>query len=158
MFNVKYPWVNYSGFVRVLNGTSFARFPIKIGHNVQFGNHCSIGFPVIFRNQILMAGSVSFIGRNDHDFSVPGQYIWDGKRGDDGTCIVEDDVWIGHGATIIGGVRIGKGAIVAAGSIVTKDVPPCEIWAGVPANKIRDRFENVPDKVKHLEFLNKSIN
>ena len=101
-----------------------------------------------------MAGKVSFIGKTDHDFSIPGQYFWDGKRGKDGTCIVEDDVWIGHGATIVGGIQIGKGSIIAAGSVVTKDVPPCEIWAGVPAKKIRDRFRSEKDKEQHLYFLN----
>ena len=154
LFHIKYPWVKYNGFVRVMRGTSFAHFPIKIGNNVQFGGYCNVASPVVFGNQILMAGRVCFVGKNDHDFSIPGQYIWDGKRGKDGTCIVEDDVWIGHGATIVGGIQIGKGSIIAAGSVVTKDVPPCEIWAGVPAKKIRDRFRSEKDKEQHLYFLN----
>ena len=48
---------------------------------------------------------------------------------------------------------IGMGSIVAAGSIVTCDIPPCEIWAGVPAKKLKDRFASEADKRKHLEFL-----
>ena len=154
LFRIKYPWVKHKGFVRVMKGTSFAKFPIEIGNNVQFGDYCNVASPVVFRNNILMAGRVCFIGRNDHDFSVPAQYIWNGKRGDDGICIVEDDVWIGHGSTIIGGVRIEKGSIIAAGSVVTKNIPPCEIWGGVPAKKIRDRFNNLKDKNNHLSFLN----
>ena len=63
-------------------------------------------------------------------------------------------MWIGHNSTIIGGIRIGRGSIIAAGAVVTKDIPPCEIWGGVPAKKIRDRFQNEIDKRKHLMYLN----
>lgn len=155
LFSVKYPWVNYSGFVRVMRHTSFAKMNISIGHNVQFGNYCNIASNVQFGNYILMAGRVCFVGRNDHEFVTPGVYIWDGERGADGVTIVEDDVWIGHNATIIAGVTIGKGSIIAAGSVVNKDIPPCEIWGGVPAKKIADRFVDSYSKEQHLKFLEK---
>lgn len=54
---------------------------------------------------------------------------------------IEDDVWIGHGAIILKGVRVGKGSIVSAGAVVTKDVAPGEIVAGVPAKWIATRSE-----------------
>lgn len=54
--------------------------------------------------------------------------------------IVGSDVWIGSGATVLRGVRIGHGAVVGASSLVNRDVGPYEVWAGVPARKIRDRF------------------
>lgn len=57
-----------------------------------------------------------------------------------GDIIVDDDVWIGYGATILSGVHIGQGAVVAAGSVVTKDVPPYAIVGGVPAKVIKYRF------------------
>lgn len=57
-----------------------------------------------------------------------------------GPIVVEDEVWIGTGAMIFSGVRIGKGAVIAAGSIVTKDVPPYAIVGGNPAKLIRYRF------------------
>ncbi|WP_010136842.1 acyltransferase [Ochrovirga pacifica] len=154
-FNIKYPWVSYGGFVRVMKQTSFAKRDIKIGHRVQFGQYCNIASDVHFGNHVLMAGRVCFVGKNDHMFDVPGKYIWDGERGEDGITVVEDDVWIGHGCNIIAGVTIGKGAIVAAGSLVNKDIPPCEIWGGVPAKKIRDRF-NEDMKNEHLMFLKKA--
>lgn len=52
-------------------------------------------------------------------------------------------------------MKIGAGSIVAAGSLVTKDIPSCEIWGGVPAKKISDRFKNDEDKQKHLLVLKK---
>jgi len=53
--------------------------------------------------------------------------------------VIEDDVWVGHGATILKGVKIGKGAIVAAGAVVTRDVESYSIVGGVPAKLIRVR-------------------
>lgn len=155
IFHVKYPWVKYNGFVRVMPHTSFAKgMKITIGHNVQFGNYCNIASDVHFGNNILMAGRVCFVGKNDHTFSTPGKLIWNSKRGENGMTIVEDDVWIGHNVTIVGGIRLSKGSIIAAGSVVNKDVPPCEIWGGVPAKKIRDRFILDKDTQKHLNYLN----
>ena len=58
-----------------------------------------------------------------------------------GDIAVEDDAWIGFGSQIMSGVKIGKGAVVAAGSIVTKDVPPYSIVGGVPAKIIKYRFD-----------------
>ena len=56
-----------------------------------------------------------------------------------GGIFVEDDVWIGVGSTVLDGVRIGEGAIVAAGSVVTKDVPPYAVVGGSPAKIIKNR-------------------
>jgi len=53
--------------------------------------------------------------------------------------ILEDDVWIGANATILPGVRIGKGAVVGAGAVAAKDVPPGAVVLGVPARRVRDR-------------------
>lgn len=57
-----------------------------------------------------------------------------------GDIQVDDDVWIGYGATILSGIHIGQGAVIAAGSVVTKDVPPYAIAGGVPAKVISYRF------------------
>lgn len=139
--------------MRVQHHTTFERKGISIGHNVQFGPYCRIMNETEFHNNILMASSVIFTGKNDHRFDIPGQTIWNGARCKDGKTIVEDDVWIGHGAIILGGVTIGKGSIIAAGAVVTKSIPPCEIWGGNPAHKIKDRFSTEEDKKLHLAFL-----
>ena len=68
--------------------------------------------------------------------------------------VIETDAWIGCGAILIAGVRIGRGAIVAAGAVVTKDVPPYEIHGGTPARKIGDRFPDPAARKLHDQMLN----
>ena len=63
-----------------------------------------------------------------------------------GSVTIKDYVFIGPRAIILPGVTIGKGAIVAAGAVVTKDIPDYEIWGGVPAKKISER------KIKNLNY------
>jgi hypothetical protein len=57
-----------------------------------------------------------------------------------GDVVIENDVWIGYGCTVLSGVRIGSGSVVAAKSVVTRDVPPYAIVAGNPAKVVRYRF------------------
>ncbi len=67
--------------------------------------------------------------------------------------ILDNDVWIGHGATVLPGVHIGTGAAVGAGAVVTRDVPPFAVVAGVPAKVIRFRFgKNVQDGLLRLAW------
>lgn len=157
-FHYVFPWVKYKGFVRVMPGVTFAKFDIKIGNRVQFGKECQIDYNVYFGNNILLATRVCFIGKNDHRYDISGKYIWDNQGDRTGVTIVEDDVWLGFDVTVCGPVKIGKGSIVAAGAVVTKDIPPCEIWGGVPARKLRDRFKTEEEKKCHLKFLASSEN
>lgn len=69
--------------------------------------------------------------------------------------IIGDDVWIGHGSIIMSGVNIGSGCIIAAGSVVTKDLEPYYIYAGVPAKKIKKRFETIEEELLHILELAK---
>lgn len=153
LFHLKYPWVKYNGFVRVMSHTTFAKMDISIGQNVQFGQYCNIASNIEFKNNILIAGRVCIVGKNDHTFNVPGRTIWNGTRDNKDKSIIEDDVWIGNNVTIVGPVIIGCGSIVAAGAVVTKDIPPCEIWGGCPAKKIKNRFFSDVDKAIHMEYL-----
>ncbi|WP_037353996.1 CatB-related O-acetyltransferase [Selenomonas sp. FC4001] len=61
--------------------------------------------------------------------------------------VIGDDVWIGTRSIILGGVKIGNGAIIAAGAVVTKDVPPFAVYGGVPAKFIKMRFPEVKIKI-----------
>lgn len=65
-----------------------------------------------------------------------------------GNIIVNDDVWIGDSALILSGVEIGQGAVIAAGAVVTEDVPPYAVVGGVPAKIIKYRFRD--DVIKEL--------
>ena len=60
-----------------------------------------------------------------------------GTRRTSGPIVIGDHVWLGARVTVLKGVTIGDDAIVAAGAVVTKDIPPAELWGGVPANAIR---------------------
>ena len=70
-----------------------------------------------------------------------------------GNITVDDDVWIGFRSTILSGVHIGQGAVIAAGSVVTKDVPPYAIVGGVPAKVIKYRFpSNIINELLKIDY------
>jgi tetrahydrodipicolinate N-succinyltransferase len=69
-----------------------------------------------------------------------------------GSIIIEDDVWIGMNSTILSGVTVGKGAVIAYGSVVVKNVPPFAIVGGNPAKLIRYRFNE--DLISRLTEIN----
>jgi len=125
---------------------------VTLGDYVQFGTGCSIQCDTTIGSKVLIARNVAFVGRDDHRVDMVGRAIWDSGRGDQYHTTVEDDVWIGYGSIIVGGATIGRGAVVAAGSVVTRDVPRYAIVAGVPARVIRMRF--TPDQIqRHEEVL-----
>jgi maltose O-acetyltransferase len=93
---------------------------ISASTKITIGNNCKFGpFSMII----------------DSDFHNVKDHNLDGESGE---IVIEDDVWIGAKATVLKGVRIGKGAVVAVGSVVTKDVPANAIVAGIPAKVIKD--------------------
>lgn len=66
---------------------------------------------------------------------------------------IGNDVWIGNRALVLQGVTIGDGAVIGAGSVVTKDIPPYEVWAGNPAKKIKDRFDDqTKEKLLNIQW------
>ena len=145
-------------------GTIFyAKDKITIGDDVYFGRYCNVETDMIVGNQVLVANNVGFVGRNDHNHQQVGVPI---RRSvsvrDDGFQIplskriitIGDDVWIGYGAIIYSGVRIGDGSVIAAGSVVIGDVEPFTIVGGVPARKIADRFDKA-DRKRHIDLCRK---
>ena len=125
---------------------------------MQFGSNCRIQCDIEFGSSVLVASSVSFIGKDDHISNKPCKTIWDSGRGDSYITHVGNDVWIGYGAIILSGVAIGDGSIIAAGSVVTRDVPPCSIVGGNPARFLKDRFDSEDSKITHLDYLRKRYN
>lgn len=152
-FNVRYPWVKYNGFVRVMSHTKFAKRKIVLGHHVQFGKYCSVATDLKVGNYVLFASRVCFLAGNDHNIKNPCELMWNSNVNSPKAVIVGNDVWIGNGVNILGGVIIGDGAVVAAGAVVTKSIPPCEVWGGIPAIKLKNRFCTEEDKRKHLKFI-----
>jgi acetyltransferase-like isoleucine patch superfamily enzyme len=70
---------------------------------------------------------------------------------------IEEDVWVGCGAIIMAGVTIGRGAIIAAGAVVTGNVPRYEIFAGVPARRLRSRFATDEERRIHDAALDGEV-
>lgn len=99
----------------------------------------------------LIANDVFIVG-GDHNYKNPEVPLPFSGRDKPKKTVIGDDAWIGTRSIIMTGVKIGDGVIVAAGSVVTKDIPAYEIWAGVPAKKIGERF-SVPQIEVHKKML-----
>ena len=115
-------------------------------------SRCWIGSHLRIEKYAMVGPEVKVVG-SDHSFWEAGIPVIFAGHPEMEVTIIEADAWIGCGATLMAGVRVGRGAIVAAGSVVTKDVPPFEIHGGVPAKKIRDRFKTADEVEKHQRML-----
>jgi acetyltransferase-like isoleucine patch superfamily enzyme len=111
---------------------------IILGDKVFIGTGCefNINYGINIGNDGLIASGCRFID-HDHGF-VPGEPM-NSQPGKGRAIKIGNDVWIGCNVTVLKGVEIGDGAIVAAGAVVTKTILPGEIWGGVPAKKIGER-------------------
>ena len=117
---------------------------ISVGDSVYFGAGCviqSVHGEIKIGNHVMLGPGVHIHGGN-HIMNEVGVFMDSVKKspGVDGEVVIGDDVWIGSNAIILGGVSIGRGAVVGAGSIVTKDVDAYSIVAGNPAKEIKRRF------------------
>jgi acetyltransferase-like isoleucine patch superfamily enzyme len=110
-----------------------------IGNNVGIAQNCFIQVrgEVIIGNNVIFGPGVSIFSENHVylDPDIPIVQQGEIRKG----VVIEDNVWIASGATILDGVLIGNNSIVAAGSVVNKDVPPYAIVGGVPAKIIKFR-------------------
>lgn len=105
-------------------------------------------------NKVMFGPNVTIMGGN-HNTSHIGRFMFDvHDKGpvDDVPVIIEDDVWVGTGAIILKGVRIGRGSIVAAGALVLRDVPPYSIVGGVPAKVLKVRWSR-EEIIRHEAVL-----
>lgn len=114
------------------------------GHGIAIGNRSGIGLnarvqgPLTIGNNVMMGPDVLIYTKNHEVSSIEIPMIDQGETVPR-PVIIEDDVWIGARAIILPGVTIGKGSIIGAGAVVTKDVLPYMIVAGVPAKAVRGR-------------------
>ena len=133
------------------NGSTLS-IDLAAGAHSYVGPGCIIGPKVEIGPYAMLGPRVSIVG-GDHNYSRPGTPIIFSGRPKLSATVVEADAWIGCGAILMAGVRIGRGAIVAAGAVVTKSVPPYEIHGGVPARKIGDRFSDPNAQELHDRML-----
>jgi acetyltransferase-like isoleucine patch superfamily enzyme len=139
---------------------------LTAGGRIKLGHHCSVGLgtriwaqsSIQIGNYVLIAHLVDIHDSNAHSLDPivrrqdPTMVFEKESPMDFGSVEtkpvrIEDDVWIGFKSSIMKGVTIGTGAVIAAGSVVTKDVPPHTLIAGNPARIVRDLAESEPLRV-----------
>ena len=108
---------------------------VVIGDHTRIGLHNTIIGPVEIGNNVNLAQGITVTALN-HNFSDTKKRI-DEQGVSTNQVTIEDDVWVGANAVILPGVTIGEHCVVAAGAVVTKDVPPHSLVAGVPAKVIK---------------------
>lgn len=131
---------------------------VYLYENTKLRSNCKVhnarGSKLIIKKYSVIASGCTFVTDGHRStvgipqFLLGASHIND-KKGD---IIVEEDVWIGANSTIMPGVKIGRGAVVGTGSLVTKDVPPYAVVAGSPARIIKKKFD-LEDVIKHEEQL-----
>lgn len=134
-------------------GHSFISSDLIAGRYVFIGPHCNIYPNVTIGDYSMLANHVSIIG-GDHDYKIAGTPMIFAGRENTKETVIGRDCWVGAYSIIMCGVKIGDGSIIAAGSVVTKDVDSFSIYGGVPARKIKDRFGSVQEKEFHISKLN----
>lgn len=133
----------------IINANNFDNEPSEtVG--LEIGNYCSIADDVYF----LLAG--------EHELGYASTFPYERFRPENrvysanfskGKIIIDDDVWIGYGVTILSGVHIGQGAVIGAKAVINKDIPPYAIVGGVPAKILKYRFRpEIVDVLKHLDY------
>ncbi len=145
--------VNETDLSRISVG-NYSYGPLKVinagGNNiVKIGHFCSVAENVAF---ILCADHPTNI-MSTFPFKVMCLQSQANEAISKGDIVIDDDVWIGYGATILSGVHIGQGAVVAAGAVVSGDVPPYAIVGGVPAKVIKYRFsDEIIDALLEVDY------
>lgn len=122
--------------------------PTRIPRGTKVGRYCSFS-----------STSIVFNGNHGVDFLSTHPYLYNVNLGMVSNesivrtaCEIEDDVWLGHGSVILPSVKVvGRGAIIAAGAVVTKDVPRYAVVAGNPAKVVKYRFNE--ELIKEIEKL-----
>jgi galactoside O-acetyltransferase len=135
--------ISFEGLVHIGNNAFFAAQggSIEVGNNTAFNMNVHINASV---GGVIRIGKCCLLGPNvvmrtaSHSYENPNFSIR--QQGHDvGDICIEDDVWVGANAVILGGVHIGRGAVIGAGAVVTKDVPSMAVALGVPAKVVKFR-------------------
>jgi acetyltransferase-like isoleucine patch superfamily enzyme len=144
---------------------------IKIGNDSSIamgcfitGDHISIGNNTVINRYTYLDGRAGLVIGNNVNIShyTLIQTLTHDPQNKDFVCLVkpvtiESNVWIGARAIILPGVRVGEGAVIGAGSVVSKDIPPYTIAVGNPARVIKDRNKNLTYKSRYFPFFDTDI-
>jgi acetyltransferase-like isoleucine patch superfamily enzyme len=131
----------HSNFLIEYHGETLSKhsYPINIGNGTFIGvcSSFDITLGITIKDNCMVAQGCKFI---DHDHGVALGTLMKLQKGVSFPIVLEKDVWLGCNVVVLKGVCIGEGAVVAAGSVVTKSIPAYEIWGGVPAKFIKNRI------------------
>jgi len=141
---------------RVGHGASFLRFvELRSPGNISIGNHSVINQRVLLdgRGGQLVIGNNVDVAQETNIWTLEHDPHSDYHQTKGADVIIEDYVWIASRVTILPGVKIGRGAVIATNSVVTKDVPPMAIVAGIPAKVIGTRKSKLLYKLNYRPWL-----
>ena len=117
---------------------------VAMGQDILVANRCWLQAAggLTFGNRVMLGPDVKLLTSN-HEL--------DTLLTVNAPIVLEDEVWIGAGSIVLPGVRVGRGAVVAAGAVVTKDVAPYTVVGGIPARKIKD----IPEDAKQVSYFDR---
>ncbi|MCQ2181836.1 MAG: hypothetical protein MJY89_00295 [Bacteroidales bacterium] len=157
---VKAWYIRHRYHLNNIDKTVYIAGPGKIARDLHADRYAYIGLRSTINPNVhigaytMLSDDVSIVG-GDHNFKRVGRPMIFAGRDVFKETRIGIDCWIGAGSIVMCGVKIGDGSIIAAGSLVTKDVEPFSIYGGSPARKIRDRFDSPEDAERHMELLGK---
>ncbi|MDD5168762.1 MAG: acyltransferase [Syntrophales bacterium] len=136
---------------------SYSFKTISVGDDVFIGSGANLSAPessITIGNKVMFGPNVTIMG-GDHNTGEIGRFMYDVEEknlDNDLPVVIDDDVWIGTGAILLKGVHVGRGSIIAAGALVIRDVPPYSIVGGVPAKRLKVRW-NCEEIMRHETVL-----
>ena len=141
---------NFSGKIKIGYATTLG-YRNLLGGTISIGKYCQLGVDVaLHATNHPISYMTTYINKNLFDGELK-------SLKQENVIAIGHDVWLGHGVVIVGNVTVGNGAIIAAGSVITKDVEPYAIVAGVPAKEIRKRFsDTIIKEIETLQWWDKS--
>jgi lipopolysaccharide O-acetyltransferase len=125
-------WFGSGCWLNAIGGT------ITVGDGCSFAGDVTISAAasVMLGRDLLVARGVH-IGDHDHAFTDPGRPARRQGIANAAPVMIGDGAWLGHNVTVTAGVSIGRGAVIAAGAVVTRDVPPYSLAVGIPARVVK---------------------
>jgi acetyltransferase-like isoleucine patch superfamily enzyme len=146
------PYVRGHARIRVGDHCTFSSLNVRTGRfrdrpELTFGDHCYVAYGVMFQlndritigNHVLIAGNSAVQDSDGHPSDTDRRMRGETElaEGDIAPVTIQDHAWLGRGAQVLKGVTVGRGAVVAAGSVVVSDVPDGALAMGVPARVLK---------------------